>query len=389
MALQMNPTFGIRYYGTFDENGVGYATRGTLEALRTLGIGPSALMFVQIFGETNGPAEYRYHEAHAGWKEYIAIVHGHPMFAFRDRNATASILHTYWETSKMPQSCVDAANGFDEVWVPSNAVRDVLLASGVTKPVIVIPHVLQGEVYKQPLTQFAPLEAEARMRFFFNGSTDIRKNPEVLLAAYAKTGWQPWDSVNLHLHFYQVPSIATQYSADRDKLHVRTVHDLFASASKAQLPSVSMDCLHRKFADLLNYHAQCHTFVTASRGEAFGYDAVIAAALGRYVIAGYPAIDDLAAVAPQTVRKMESRLIPVTRSNDYAYFDIDQDWWHSSIDTLRDAMKAIAGMCRTVGGPPIEEAIAVRSFYSAAHIGSLIRERSSVIREHLSALGGE
>lgn len=64
------------------------------------------------------------------------------------------VLYTMWETTKVPKHWVDDLNTLEALITPTEWNRQVLLSSGVTKPIIVSPLGIDTEVFHPDISRF-------------------------------------------------------------------------------------------------------------------------------------------------------------------------------------------------------------------------------------------
>jgi glycosyltransferase involved in cell wall biosynthesis len=183
-----------------------------------------------------------------------------------------------WETDRIPASPPDYAyaqrlNRFDELWCPSAFSAQVAVASGVSKPCKVIPHVVDMEVFAPP----AAAVSGKTVRFGYVGSWDERKNPAMVLEAYlSEFGVAEDVSLTLALDAKSVRRRAGIAAA---------VAGILKGSGKGGLPAYTISYGPRGVAALRGLYGGLSAFVTAAHGEGFGLCAVEAMACGVPLIA--------------------------------------------------------------------------------------------------------
>lgn len=390
----------IRYWCDFNPGtGFNNAARGYLQAFKRLGLDSRhihlAPAVLSDFGATDddlydwtAPYTHRVsaddvveavqagREPPPTWdddKTKINIVHLSPgMIAQRALVTTVgsryNVAITAWETDKLPLrpsnrdemlagvaagkslTAAEALDEYDEVWVPTRHNKAVLEASGVRKPIYVIPHVLLPELLERPLAPPPP----GPISFYTMGAWNARKDPALLLQTYLSLGWDSTTPVDLQL--YCVPPT-------RDT-RVMMMHQMRAQADVERILEGLPDRLgavphglhtsrYVPYEEVLNRHERGHFYVSASHGEGFGLPALEAAALGRGVIAGGPWVEELAEVAGALdsgglVDLLSTRKVPVTPMEECAGYEIGQNWWavdaHELGEGMRAAYEALAGL---------------------------------------------
>lgn len=179
-----------------------------------------------------------------------------------------------WEYGSVPREWVDAINrNVDELWVPSNFVRDCYVRDGVAEErVHVVPNGV-SEVFLEPTEPF-PLPTQKRFRFLFVGGTIPRKGIDILLDGYTRTFTRD-DDVALVIKdfgtntFYRGQHFAEQIRWFQQQSEVPEIIYLPEELDEAQ-----MNALYRA----------CHALVHPYRGEGFGLPIAEAMACGLLVI---------------------------------------------------------------------------------------------------------
>ena len=84
----------------------------------------------------------------------------------------------------------------DELWVPSNYVKEACIKSGVTIPIKIAPHCLDVESYIKSADNAKVQELLNTFNFVFVGEFIERKNLKALVRAF-HTEFHPKEDVNL------------------------------------------------------------------------------------------------------------------------------------------------------------------------------------------------
>lgn len=186
----------LLFYGPWSHgSGFGEAARGALRALQQLPEpwqveaqapdhwGPHAAVTEQRQRLPNGAA--------TGVDPEVTWLHCNPDAAcaslsptLRERiSRSRHVVATWvWESQQVPPSWHHALAWIDELWVPSNAVQQ-LLQPYTAKPVRTIPHAIA--LPARPATT----PRERLILFVFDGASNLqRKNPCLLLDAFARSG---------------------------------------------------------------------------------------------------------------------------------------------------------------------------------------------------------
>jgi glycosyltransferase involved in cell wall biosynthesis len=177
---------------------------------------------------------------------------------------------TMLEVDGLPAEWVKACNRMDEIWVPSTWGADVFRASGVRRPVRVMPLGFDPARFRPGLPA---RKVRGRFTFLSVFEWGERKAPEILLRAWA-AAFDEDDPVLLLLrvnNFDGSVDVAAQIAAL--SLPDRTAP--VALLHNQQIPS----------AELGSLYCSADCFILASRGEGWGMPVLEAMACGLPVIA--------------------------------------------------------------------------------------------------------
>ncbi len=175
---------------------------------------------------------------------------------------------TMLETDRLPLHWVEQANLMDEVWTPTSWGREVFAASGVTRPISVVPLGVDLNVFTPGPPRVALSDRTVFLSVF---EWSRRKGWDILLSAY-RAAFQPTDPVVLALKIDHraagnpLPELAAVLGEQAPPVAV---------LYNQTLPPERMAELYRS--------ADC--FVLPSRGEGWGMPALEAMACGVPVIA--------------------------------------------------------------------------------------------------------
>lgn len=216
-AIVGNHPLRIAYFGPWNyENGLGAASREMLSALRHLDVSINAYPVVKPFHIHRlicPPVETIDFQG----RPDIAIVHLNPdsWNVLTDeqraiiRSAKQRIGYWVWETDRLPPAWRQELHSVDRIWAPSSYCAEVFSAE-VDVPVDVVPHPVRVPARiaadRNTILKRFGIDAERRIiLYIFDGASYlVRKNPDGLIRAFAKSGLaaQGWTLVlkTKHLH---------------------------------------------------------------------------------------------------------------------------------------------------------------------------------------------
>ena len=180
-----------------------------------------------------------------------------------------------WEFGAIPRAWVKPLQRLDEVWVPSEFVRQVLLRAGVNgDKVVVVPNGVDLELY-QPAGDGIRPDGVRGVCFLFVGGAIKRKGMDVLLQAW-RQAFGSRDDVSLVIKdigahsFYKHLNLAAE------------VRKLAQDPAAAPVLYLNEDWSEQKLPAL---YRGCDVLVLPYRGEGFGMPLAEALACGKPVIA--------------------------------------------------------------------------------------------------------
>ena len=210
-----------------------------------------------------------------------------------------------WELSSLPAAWIPRlTHEVDELWVPSQFVRQCCVASGVPADrVHVVPLGVSDEALSDSATPFA-LSTSKGFRFLFVGGTLARKGIDLLLRNYCQS-FSDQDDVCLVIKDMGVGSF---YNAQTAEAAIKHAMQQPHAPAIEYLPHALTD------AQMLGLYAACHCLVHPFRAEGFALPIVEAMACGLPVIvtAYGPTLDycdsDTAYLIPASIVPLEERL---------------------------------------------------------------------------------
>jgi glycosyltransferase involved in cell wall biosynthesis len=194
---------------------------------------------------------------------FVAMhIHGH----FQGTN----IQWIVFESNRIPEIILSVVHGADQVWVPSDWGRSVLISHGIdNKKIHVIPEGVDGYRFhnhgRQPWTPSRPF------RFLAVGKYEQRKGIDETLEAFAQTHANRSD---LEL------VIKSNYFTNQDQ----KLQALQKKIDSLGLTNVTVLWGEMSDAELADLYRACDTFVLPTRAEGWGLPLIEAAAAGLPII---------------------------------------------------------------------------------------------------------
>lgn len=243
-----------------------------------------------------------------------------------------------FESNRIPETILPVIHGADQVWVPSDWGRSVLVSNGVAnKKIHVIPEGVDGYRFhnhgRRPWTSARPF------RFLAVGKYEQRKGIDETLEAFAQTHANRPD---LEL------VIKSNYFTNRDQ----KLQALQKKINTLGLNNVTLLWGDMTDAELADLYRACDTFVLPSRAEGWGLPLIEAAASGLPIITTmYSGHTEFLSHIKSSVLPVDYVMTPIGCPEYCGYYpDSKNDWgtW------ARPDVYAIAGCmqaaCREVDG---------------------------------------
>jgi len=324
-------TNGIRYISAHGHSGYGTAARRLLLGLNAAGIpftwtpmvnGRSWDLWFEPLqkGSTKDPALDSFCGRDIPYD--TVVLHLVPEYALRWRQMEPDkrfILHTTWETDRIPHHWRFFLELADVVIVPSTWNKHIFERAGLRVPVEVLPHIAID-----PNPPQGPPPVPIRNDDFVFLTVDSwtpRKGLRNLIKCYLDT-FTAADSVTL-----VVKTGARSYSTKSAWTHsASTVAETRAIQGEYRNPArlilLTQDLSE---SDLLRLHARADCYVSLSHGEGWGIGAFDAATYGKPVIATAFG-GSLDYLHPDAACLVRCRMVPVNDDQGKPSFSPDQKW---------------------------------------------------------------
>jgi hypothetical protein len=211
-----------------------------------------------------------------------------------DFAAGTNIIVPAWELPRFPAAWTEALARFDEVWALSRFIEASLASAGITSH-FVGQSVELGDGVRLPRRHFGIRESAFVLLHFFDlSSYSSRKNPEAVLALFARLRREdPWRDLALVLKVKNGERGAEEWAA-----------------SVAADPQVTVLSTPLDTEGVRSLIAACDCFVSLHRAEGFGRGLGEAMALGRLAL-GTGWSGNLDFMNEQNALLVRHRLLPV------------------------------------------------------------------------------
>lgn len=324
----------IKYSGPLsDVTGFGEAARNNILALHTAGV--EVVPEDVSYSPTNTKFEHadllKQLARDNDKKPYnVKISHYNPReFPRRLEAGRYNIGYAVWEADQWPELYVNNCNRMDEIWTPSSYNMDGAKASGVSVPVVKVPHTTQMTECDDEGLAIVNVSDETFL-FYSILTWQERKNPEALLIAYL-TEFSANDDVALLLKVLS--------RSDRERQAMKNQIGRIKSA--LNLPSYPKllfigHTLDQRAINQLHYRGD--SFVMLHRSEGWGLVHFEAMMQGNPVIATeYSGVTEF--LNENTGYPVEYRLTPVFQL--YEYYNGHQLWADPDIMHARAQMRYV------------------------------------------------
>lgn len=184
------------------------------------------------------------------------------------------VLIQFWEFGVLPEDWVNGMKEVDEIWVPTNYVKQICADSGVDMDkVFIVPCGINPNTFHEGIEPY-PLPTKKKFKFLFLGGTVHRKGADILIRSYLQS-FDASDDVCLVIKdFGTKNAYANMTSGDWIKEAQKT-----AGSPEIVYMEDDMD-----IEDIARVYAACDCLVYPYRGEGFALPVLEAMACGLPVM---------------------------------------------------------------------------------------------------------
>jgi glycosyltransferase involved in cell wall biosynthesis len=241
-----------------------------------------------------------------------------------------------FESTKIPDNILEAIQDADQIWVPSDWGRGVLINNGiVNKKIHVVPEGVDSNKFhnhgRRPWTSARPF------RFLTVGKYEQRKGIDEALEAFAQVhGNRP----DLEL------VIKSNYFTNRDQ----KLQDLQKKISTLGLTNVTVLWGDMTTDELSDLYRSCDTFVLPSRAEGWGLPLIEAAATGLPVITTmYSGHTEFLSHIKSSVLPVDFVITPIDCPEYCFYYpDAQKNWGNWARPDVYAVASCMQAACREV-----------------------------------------
>jgi glycosyltransferase involved in cell wall biosynthesis len=246
-------------------------------------------------------------------KKDIGIMFSYPDMAEYLNEFKTKVIYTGVDTTDEAGNFVENANKVDYLFTPSKLSKKRIENMGVKKPVFVLPHGIDPEVFK-----YTERTKTDIFKFLYVGECSDRKGIFHLLKAFTDL-------------FKNNPKVELHIKSNTDMLfyNSKEVQDIIKDYKNIfwHIGNVGHD-------EVIKLYKECHAYVYPSRGDSFGMTLLEAMACGLPIITTkLPGATD---VVDGKVTYIKSKIIPV---QGHPWFK--GEWGEPDLEDLKSKMKSL------------------------------------------------
>lgn len=382
----------VRYVSLAEASGYGLSAQGYLRALLAGGV---RVHWVPLVLTSSGYRDWRQVDGASDWLEALSTQHAD--CGYYGANVLAAMHHetdcevvlihavpelwprfvdssrrclgyTVWETDSLPPHWPELINQVHEVLVPCRFNVEVFAASGVARPVHVIPHMLAPS---PPAPEKEQIDAFARAYgvpddhfvFYSIDEWNSRKAPWKLIHAYQQA-FSGTGDVSLVIKTSQYgPASSSDPRMHPTRPLVGEMLSKFERPAKVivideKLPAAQIDLLHKR--------GDC--FVSLTHSEGWGLGAFHAAAEGNpVIITGWGGQLDF--LGPHWPFLVDYELVPVMNAQGWRSYRPTQKWASAKFEHATALMREVYANPETARRRCEPHSARIRHEYSEAAVG--------------------
>lgn len=370
---------GIRYTSTcLSPSGYGSAARQDITALYSVGVDITCQTIYQMAERTSygwqGELCANLEDRDIPYK--INLIHLTPDTALNYLEKDKyNISRLFWETDRLPHGWADACNKMGEIWASSEAMGELLRASGVKVPIYAFPQPIDIANADRNYGKYT-IENFEGFLFYSIFQWIERKNPKGLITSYWKA-FTGRDDVGLLLKTYrvnyteaEVGKIVADISEWKRELHLGHYPKIFI-ASKLLTQE-----------QLMKLHHTGDCYISADHGEGW------ARPLQEALLLGKPAISTARGGLHEYLNTdhyfpIPSEYVPVIQQSWIPYYTSDQNWAEPNYDKLIGAMRWVFGNRELAQAKGIVAKNYIKDKFNFYRCGMMMRERLEKIYSKL------
>lgn len=281
-----------------------------------------------------------------------------------------TIAYMAWETESFPKEWEDRDQYCDEVWVPSNFVKNAI-EKIINIPVFVVPHALSLPAKYLPDASVADVpRTEGVFKFLvsFDACSDVaRKNPNTAILAF-REAFGDDDRVKL---------IVKISNSDRCGKNLEKILALIGKQKNIQ--TIFNNLSKEDYYRLLK---SSDVYVSLHRGEGFGLNIQQAMAMGKPVIAtNYGGNTDFC--LQDNSIPIDYKIVPINpEESQYPYYTM---WAEPDLQQASNAMRKLYTDAFYRADIGRKASLQILTHHSAGFIGSIMQKRLQRIATRLNA----
>ena len=273
----------------------------------------------------------------------------------QDHFRGTNIQWVVFESTRVPPTVMSTMLTADQVWVPSEWGRSVLIENGLDPARCeVVPEGVDTDQYHP----YAPRVNSPILTYLITGKYELRKSIIETVFAWAQEFGNDPD-VELVVktdHFYNREAKYNELT--------KWIGDIGLTNVRVMWGSVTAD-------DMADLYQQAHVFVLPSKGEGWGLPLIEAAAVGLPIITTwYSAHTEFLQHIQSSVIAVEHDIVPVTCQDYQLFYPVPDgnwgEWAQPRVDSIRQALKRSRDSYDYLAKRARENSVIIRKNYSWA-----------------------